>query len=355
MTVPVAIIAAGVRTPLGLDAASSAAALRATISSCSEHPFMVDQNGEPMPASLDTQLRADQPCRERMLILTRHVLKQVCLSVPEHPEFHSIPLLLGLPEPRPGFSEQDAQWLQQQLLQSSDLPVHLAACRAYMSGHSATLLLMDQARGEMAQGKYDVCLIAGVESYFHPDTMEWLDENRQLLGTVSRSGFVPAEGAGCCLLMTPAAASRAGLPALAMLTGSATDWESKRIKTQEMNLGEALISTVRNVVGVLDSSRQKIHNVYCDINGERYRGEEWGFTCLKLAQYFDDPTAYCSPADCVGDMGAASGVLFAALAIQAAQRGYAAGSRSLLWTSSENGLRAAVMLEADVVPSPYRG
>lgn len=355
MNAPIAIIATGIRTPLGLDAASSAAALRAALCSCSEHPFMVDQAGQPMPASLDALLSADQPCRERMLTLVRYVLKQACISLANHPTLDNIPLLLGLPEPRPGFSEQDAQWLQQQLLQFSDLPVRLSACRAYMSGHSATLSLMDQARHEMAQDEYDVCLVAGVESYFHPDTMEWLDENRQLVGAVSRSGFVPAEGAGCCLLMTPATACKVGLQPVALMTGSCVDWEYKRIKTQDINLGEGLINVIRNTVAMLDSTQGKIHAIYCDINGERYRGEEWGFACLKLARYFEDPTGYCSPADCWGDMGAASGVLFSALAIQAAQRGYASGARNLLWTSSENGLRAAVMLEADVIPSPYRG
>lgn len=83
----------------------------------------------------------------------------------------------------------------------------------------------------------------------------------------------------------------------------------------------------------------------CDINGERYRGEEWGFVCLRLSQYFDDPTAYDSPADCWGDMGAASGPLFIMLACQAIARGYAKGPRALLWTSSEGGLRGAAVIE----------
>ena len=59
---------------------------------------------------------------------------------------------------------------------------------------------------------------------------------------------------------------------------------------------------------------ERINDIYCDINGERYRSEEWGFVCLRLSQYFDNPTAYRSPAECWGDMGAASGPLFAMLA-----------------------------------------
>ncbi len=354
MSGPVFVVSTGARTPLGLDTDTSAAAVRAAISSCSEHPFMVDQVGEPMPASMDALLDPATPCRERMLAMGQAALLETSQPL-TNINLGALPLLLGLPEPRPGFGESDAHWLSQQISQHPELPVSISKSQAYMSGNSAVLSLFDMARQEMAQGQYEACLIGGIESYFHADTMEWLDTNKQLLGSVSRAGFVPAEGAGFCLVMTPTAAQQAGLRPIALIHNTATAWESKLIKTQEMNFGEALIESVRATVAGLDASRDRIHSIYCDINGERYRGEEWGFTCLKLAQYFDDPTGYWSPADCWGDMGAASGALFVGLATQAALRGYASGKRSLLWTSSENGLRTAALLEADVIPSPYRG
>jgi 3-oxoacyl-[acyl-carrier-protein] synthase I len=65
-----------------------------------------------------------------------------------------------------------------------------------------------------------------------------------------------------------------------------------------------------------------------------------------LGEYFDDPTAYLSPAECWGDVGAASGPLFAMLACQAVMRSYAKGPRTLLWTSSEGGQRAVALLES---------
>src|SRR5262249_58020185 len=112
-----------------------------------------------------------------------------------------------------------------------------------------------------------------------------------------------------------------------------------------MCFGEGLSATVRDAVRALGPA-DKINHVICDINGERYRGEEWGFVCLRLSQYFDNPTDYLSPANCWGDVGAASGPLFAMLVCQAIARGYARGSRTLLWASSEGGQRAAAQLEA---------
>ncbi len=65
----------------------------------------------------------------------------------------------------------------------------------------------------------------------------------------------------------------------------------------------------------------------------------------RLSEYFVDPSDYVAPADCWGDVGAASGVLFMHLVCVAAEKGYSDGEVSLLWTSSEGGGRAAVVLK----------
>ncbi len=69
-----------------------------------------------------------------------------------------------------------------------------------VEGHAAGLAAFQAATRRIQNGEIEACLVGGVESYFHPDTMEWLDANRQLVGSVSRSGFIPGEGAGFCLL-----------------------------------------------------------------------------------------------------------------------------------------------------------
>ncbi len=155
--------------------------------------------------------------------------------------------------------------------------------------------------------------------------------------------------------MTERARKRLGLAALARVLSAATGRETKLIKTSDICLSEGLTTTVRDAVSGLSPPAETINEIICDINGERYRGEEWGFVCLRLPQYFDDPTAYRSPADCWGDMGAASGPLFAMLACQTAARGYAKGPRTLLWASSEGGLRGAAVLSLENVGKNVRG
>jgi 3-oxoacyl-[acyl-carrier-protein] synthase-1 len=311
-----------------------------------EHPFMIDQSGDPIPGVLDSELDPGLMGPERLIALAETALREACEPL-SNVQGHrlQLPVFLGLPELRPGFSQQDAEAVRIGLTRFEGLPIELSAVNVFTHGHAAGLSALAKATGQIRQGAFEVCLVGGVDSYFQSDTMEWLDENRQLAGAVSRSSFVPGEGAGFCLLMTDRARKQLGLSALARVLAVTIGKETKLIKTSDVCLGEGLTAVVQNAVAGLCSNYERINAVICDINGERYRSEEWGFVCLRLSQYFDDPTAYDSPADSWGDMGAASCPLFAILACQAVARGYAKGPRTLLWASSETGMRGAALLE----------
>jgi len=339
------IVATGARTPLGLQGAPSAAAIRAGISRLGHHPFMIDQVGDPMAGALDDRLDPALVGSERLLAFAESALREACAPLKVAPVSRlRIPLFLALPEIRPGFSQRDVETVRSAIGRLEGLPIQITDVSVFPQGHAAGLAALETASRQLQQGIFETCLFGGVDSYFHPDTMEWLDENLQLAGTVSRSAFVPGEGAGFCLLMTERTRVELGLGTLGRVLSVTTGMETKLIKTSDICIGAGLTSVVQNAVACLSAS-DKINAVICDINSERYRCEEWGFVCLRLSQHFDDPTDYLSPADCWGDMGAASGPLFAMLACHAAARGYADGPRALLWASSEGGLRGAAVFE----------
>ena len=257
---------------------------------------------------------------------------------------------MALPEVRPGFSDHDIDAVRAGVMSVADLPIEISDVATAAQGHAAGLALLASATDRMRQGAIDMCLVGGVDSYLEPDTIDWLDDNRQLVGKISRAAFVPAEGAAFCLLMTESARAQFGFDALATVRAVAVGHEANVIKSEDVCLGEGLTAVVRSASSHLARPSETINTVICDINGERYRGEEWGFVCLRAGGYFDDPTTYWSPADAWGDTGAASGPLFAMLACEAASRGYASGPRTMVWAGSEHGLRAAAMLDA--APQP---
>jgi 3-oxoacyl-[acyl-carrier-protein] synthase I len=346
MTTSIHIVATGAHTPLGLQAPPAAAAVRAGISALNHHPFMVDGVGDLMPGALVSCIDPRIVGPKRMLLLAEPALYEACepLSSVRGPRLR-LPVYLGLPGLRPGFNQQDAETVRIGIIRLEGMPVELLEVTVFTEGHAAGLLALATATEQIQQGVFEACIIGGVDSYFQPDTMEWLDANRQLAGAVSRSAFVPGEGAGFCLLMNDRIRKQLGLDSLACVPSVAIGRETKLIKTSDICLGACLTTVVQSAVNGLPPGSGRINAVICDINGERYRGEEWGFVCLRLSQLFDDPTAYESPANCWGDMGAASAPLFAMLSCQAALRGYAKGPRTLLWASSENGFRGAAVIE----------
>lgn len=345
MAIPVSVVANGARTPLGLRARPSAVALRAGISAVVEHPFMLDRSGNPVMGALDSQLDPRLMGAERLLALAEGALVEACASLgPKTTRRSRLPLYLSLPEVRPGFSARDVEAVRTGLLRMKELPFQFTEVNTLAGGHAAGLSALAMAAEQFEHGAFDLCVVGGVDSYFQPETLGWLDANRQLAGPISRSGFVPGEGAAFCLLKAGDVYQREGHEALPRLRAVAMGQESNRIKTNTICIGEGLAATVQDVMRGVSAPHKGIDAIICDINGERYRGEEWGFACLRLSQYLADPTSYVSPADGWGDMGAASGPLFVMLACQATPAGNN-GSRTLLWASSEAGLRAAAVLE----------
>ena len=141
--------------------------------------------------------------------------------------------------------------------------------------------------------------------------------------------------------------ARYGITVLARIEAAATVDEPNRIKTETVCIGEGLTQAVREVLEALPPQTM-IDDTICDQNGEAYRADEFGFMLARTSERFVDAADFQAPADCWGDVGAASGPLYVTLAATAARKDYAKGPRTLVWTSSEGGERTAVIVHADV-------
>jgi 3-oxoacyl-[acyl-carrier-protein] synthase-1 len=191
-------------------------------------------------------------------------------------------------------------------------------------------------------------LTGGVDSYLEAETLEWLDENRQLMSARNRSGFPPGEAAGFCLLGSSDWAGRMGLAPLGRIAAVNIAVEQNTMKGQGICIGDGLSSAIASATAGLKLPEQRINTIYCDLNGERYRVEEYTFAALRNYAAFVSVHDTVHPADCWGDVGASSGPLYACLAVASGQRGYAKGPRALLFASSECGYRCAALLELPV-------
>lgn len=342
---PIYIVGLGASTAVGRDAWSSAAAVRAGISGFMQHPYMIDTAGEPMRAAIAPWLDIGLSGVERFEALLFPAIDQAIAHITElRTPALRITLALGLPSPRPGLPEN----LQPVLIKA--LPEKyrqiFSTVAAFPNGHAAGLLALESAMKKLVKGEVEACVVAGVDSYIEPETLEWLEENDQLhsAGLLNNAwGLIPGEGAGALLLMRREIAERLRLEPLARVLEVGTAFEPKRIKSETVCIGEGLTQAFQGALAALPRDL-KISDIYCDMNGEPYRADEFGFAGLRTKEAFKGISDFVAPADCWGDVSAAGAPLHMMLAAVAGAKGYARGSLAFAWASAEGGERSAALM-----------
>jgi 3-oxoacyl-[acyl-carrier-protein] synthase-1 len=311
-----------------------------------DHPFMIDKYGEPMVVSRDAELPLELAGAERFLSLAQPpALEALAPLVNNDSPLPPASVLVALPEERPGrphnLEDTFTQQFRSHLAQVLDIQ-HLG-CHAL--GHAGGLTCMERALSLIHSGKSQLCLVGGVDSYLEPRTLDWLDSADQLHSESTIWGLCPGEAAGFCLLSSHEIACRIGLPAPVNVLSAESAFEANRINTDTICIGEGLTQAFQKTLALLPSG-EKIDHTICDMTGDPYRGNEYGFAMLRTTGCFAEDSDFDTPADCWGDVGAASGPLFAILTAFAALKGYAPGPLTFLWTSSDGGQRAAALLRA---------
>ena len=336
----VCICGVGARTAVGSTALATAAAVRASISGLGVHPSFVDQDDEPVSFAVDPAMDVDIPIEERMLHMLHSVAEEVLNEVPSTIKIDCS--WIALPERRLGLREDLSAWLATMLKKRTTLP--LGPIYTLPHGHAGGLMAIQSAAQMLSRGEAEVVLVIGVDSYHDSQTIRSLDIRRRLMAARNPGGFPPGEAAGACLLVRNATAQRQGLPILARIRATALAEEPHPLRSNQPCLGEGLTAVMASAASGLNGPDDLITATYCDLNGERYRNEEFVYALLRVQEAFVDAHDYVSPADCWGDVGAASGPLFATLAVASSQRGYAKGAFPLLWAGSDSGYRAAALL-----------
>jgi 3-oxoacyl-[acyl-carrier-protein] synthase-1 len=341
----VVVVGLGACTPVGRDAWSSAAAVRAGVSGFSQHPYWVDSAGEPISVAAAPWLDITLSGLDRLEALVMPAIDEAVqmagrvLAAPARTA-----LALALPSARPGMPEGLERRLLQRINQRHGGVFSEAA--AFPCGHASGLVALDAALNKLRRGALDACVVAAVDSYMEPNTLEWLESCDQLHGAGwlnNAWGFVPWEAGAVVVLTAQQHAQRMDLPAMATVLGCGVAVERHLIKTESVCIGEGLTLAFRDALAPLPQGA-RVTDVYCDMNGEPYRADEYAFASLRTRDSFESMSDFVAAATSWGDVAAAGAVLNLVLASIAAQKGYAQGAYAFVWASAEGGERAASLL-----------
>jgi len=210
-------------------------------------------------------------------------------------------------------------------------------------GRAAGLAALHEAAQAISSGKIAGAIVGGVDSLIRPATYARLVAANFVKNAANPHGVLPGEAAAFCVLERQ---PRRGTP-LAFLAQTAVAVEPTA-GTDQANQAQGLTTALRAIRAAL--SYQPL--VICDLNGDRYRALEWGFALTRVFGNLPENSEITSsgefwhPADCIGDTGAASGLVDCVWAVEALRKKYAQTNHVLVWGASESSRRAAVLLAA---------
>ena len=346
----ICIIGSGMVSSVGYNAPMTAASVRANICRYSES-HITDKAGEPMVLSMSGFIDDGLRGLDRLLALAVPSAKEAMAPLltgnfPQN-ELFAVPICLGLAASRPGFDSNTGYMILNRLEAETAIPFSKTQKFIIPTGHASGLMGIEKAVELIRSGKEKFVLVGGVDSYFDEDTLVWLDENKRLHSEKNKDGFIPGEGAGFSLVTSMDFANRYRLKPLSMILSAVSGEEPNPFMSNSICIGQGLTDVLRRALAVL-ANNEVADWIICDMNDESFRALEWSYAYLRTGKHHGEPLEIWHPADCCGDIGAASGPVFTGIAIAALNKRYGRGTRPLIWTSSDYSQRSAMLLSLPI-------
>lgn len=337
---PVAILASGMVTAVGLNSASSCAAIRCAIDNFSETRFM-DKGGEWI---IGSQVPLEDPWRglPKLVHMVVPAIKE-CLAHARNATPEQIPLLLCVAEKeRPGRLEG----LDDQLLQE----IHVACGTKFHSrfaviprGRVAGALAIELASRLIHDEGVPYCIIAGVDSLLVAGTLAAYEEKDRLLTSQNSNGFIPGE-AGAAILVGPAGNSAE--PEFRCL-GIGNGQEKATIDAEEPLRADGLVQAFKAAFTNAGCGYEAVDYRLTDANGEQYWFKEAALAMTRAMRVRKEHFYLWHVADCLGETGAAAVPASLSHALAASRKKYAPGPGALCHFGNDVGERVALVLRSE--------
>ncbi len=339
------IIKCGTQSPLGTWTSMSAANVRAGMARITKHAEYEDEKCSPVKVAMAGYLAPDIPNQYRFFKLGMAALEEAMVPLKNiDTDFDTVPLLIGMSGERNGMHPGVQPSFCIQIGKTEyDCTIRFDTL-FFPFEHASGLVALKEAVKKFENKEAEFCVVGGIESYMNLDTLKWLEENQNLKCSDNKWGFVPGEAAGFCLLAPSETVEKYSLEPLAEVVAVAETREEKQNKKDTVCTGNGLSQAFTQVLGSLPEG-SRVHQVFCDMNGQRHRVDEYGYSIMRTSRFFEDPNDIIAPANLWGDLGAASAPLLISLATEAGRKGYAKGPYNLVFTSSLGEQRAALLLK----------
>jgi len=330
-----AIVNAGLVTSVGLSTEAACAAIRASIANHTETRFMGAEGewilGAQVP--LPTAWRG----RAKLVKMLRLAIDE-CLA--SRTSGGSIPLLLCVAETdRPGRIEGLDDRLFSEIEQELGIVFHREYSGIVAEGRTGVAVALERARRLLFERSFPDVLIAASDSLLVGATLADLLSRRRLLTPRNSNGFVPGEAAGAILV------SRDPGPGPHLrCTGLGFAREAASVDAEEPLRGDGLTQAIKLALADAGCEMHDLDFRITDNSGEQYYFKEASLALSRTLRRRKERFDIWHPAECVGEVGAASVFAVLAVALVACRKAYALGPNILFHCGTDDGRRAAGVL-----------
>ena len=332
---PLVLSSFGLVTGVGLNAPSTCAAIRCAIDAFDETRFM-DAGGEWI---MGCEVPLEQPWRgkTKLIKMAAMALRETLEQSPDS-DPKQTPLMLCLAESeRAGRVIDDDNGFFFDLCAELGVEFH-AKSRVIPQGHVSIGAALMQARKLIADDVARQVLIAATDSLLVAPTLAAYEEKDRLLTSENSDGFIPGE-AGAAMLVQ---ATRLEAGPELVCTGVGAGEEMATVDSEEPLRADGLVAAFCAALREAGCSMGDMDYRITDVAGEQYHFKEATLALSRTLRARKDEFDIWHPADCIGDVGAAAGVIGFAVGAYAADKDYAKGRAVLFHLGNDDGKRVAI-------------
>lgn len=331
------VVSAGICCAVGYTAQAASCALRAGMDHFQESEF-ITSDGQPIRVA---RLPDDKNWgAKRQSQWITHAVRDCLAQAGPLKDAQQTLLILSAEPERPGIQERQA--VEAALMSSQILPITLRPqqSQVWHLGRAGLPLLLAHAHALLQAGKAQQVLLVGFDSYLNPNTINHYLQSDRLLIPGNRDGFIPGEAAAAVLLEI----AKPQVPGL-HITGWGEGVEDGRpdgsVPSRSLGMTKALRAAFAHAQVDCNDLAFRVS----DQNGEGFFVSDAVNAITRVAVDGGTVPMVLTTADCVGEVGAATGPLMIAWLSLLMSRADGPGRCGIVHLANDSGQRGAIVLE----------
>ena len=334
---PLALLATGMMTGVGLSAPASCAAIRCGLNNFAETRFM-DSGGEWLVGS-SVPLEKPWRGRAKLVHLVVPAIRECLDFAKSVPPEHIALFLCTAEKDRPGRLEGVDEQLLSEVQDALGVRFHPKSA-VIANGRVGGVEAIQKAWPAVYRENLPGCIVAGSDTYLVAGTLSELERQDRLLTANNSNGFIPGEAGAAILLGPENRKSEMDL----LLTGIGFGEEKATIDSEEPLRADGLVQAVTQALEMAKITLGKVDYRITSVNGEQYWFKEAALALTRIFRERKEEFDIWHAVDCIGEVGAATVPCSLGIALAAHRKNFAPGNRVLCHFSNDDSHRAALIL-----------